>query len=376
VYDTDDHPPMGKLIIAGVMRVVGDDPVGWRLASELFGFINIGLGAWQAWVVFRRRRAALIAAAFVAADGFFIAYARAALLDGMIVAFALAGFTTLLAARRSWHVLLAAALLGGAASFKLNGVPFVAAATVLCAASRRWRRLAPLVLLTAALVFYLQSAAALVLTGRSGTLTAVIAENHKLVTRHLSYTVVHPYSSKWYTWFVPTRPIFLRHDVDPTNGTLRASLTLGNPLLWWASSLAIVVAATVVAKVGLRRLWAQLQAMGSARIADSPVANDAVLALDDRAALLFAVLAAWLGPLAFWVPSLRDAYLYHYFPSYAFALILLAGLTERCYAKPRCQAWTFVAILLVAEASFFYAPLWGELPIAQAAVRLRLPFGN
>jgi len=375
-YNTDDHPPFGKLIIAGFMRVLGDNPLGWRMASELFGFINIGLVAWAAWAVFGSRRAGVLAAAFVAIDGFFIAYSRAALLDGMIVAFALAAVTTMLCARRWWHVLLAGVLAGGAASFKLNGVPIVVAVLTICAASRRWRRLAPVVVVVAAVVFYAQSAAALVLTGKSGSVLAVIAENRKLINHHLSYTVVHPFSSHWYTWFIPIRPILLRRDVD-ADQTARALLTLGNPLLWWGSTVAVIGGLIVLARVGPRRLWEMVQAHGSAspspRPAEAAGGQGGVLAVPDRAAWLFGILLGWAGPLAFWVPSLRDAYIYHYFPSYTFALILLAGFTDRFYDRRRIV--TLAAILVVVEVSMFYAPVWGEFPISEAALHVRLfPF--
>jgi len=55
-YSDNDHPPLGKLIIAGVMHLVGDTPVGWRLASLICGFANIGLVAWITWITFRSRR--------------------------------------------------------------------------------------------------------------------------------------------------------------------------------------------------------------------------------------------------------------------------------------------------------------------------------
>jgi len=387
-YNTDDHPPFGKLIIAIFMRVLGDNPLGWRMASEVFGFINIGLGAWAAWAVFGSRRAGVLAAAFMAIDGFFIAYSRAALLDGMIVAFSLGAVTTMLCARRWWHVLLAGVLAGGAASFKLNGVPILVAVLMICAASRRWRRLAPVVLVVAALVFYAQSATALVLTGKSGSVLAVIAENRKLINHHLSYTVVHPFSSHWYTWFIPIRPILLRQDVD-ADQTARALLALGNPLLWWASTVAVIGGVVVLVRVGPRRLWEMVQAHGARSVGTAgagaaaiespggavagPSVPDSVLAVPDRAAWLFGILLGWAGPLAFWVPSLRDAYIYHYFPSYTFALILLAGFTDRFYDRRRFL--TLMAILVVVEVSMFYAPVWGEFPISEAALHVRLfPF--
>jgi dolichyl-phosphate-mannose-protein mannosyltransferase len=376
-YSDNDHPPLGKLIIAAVMHLVGDTPVGWRLASLVCGLCNVGLVGWITWTAFKSRRAAWLAAAFVAVDGFFIVYSRAGLLDGMIVAFGAAGVGTILVARRWWHVALAGFFVGCAASFKLNGVPFVAAAAFLCVVSRRLRGYTPLLLLLAAAVFYAQSALPLAFSGRPWGVLAVIAENRKLVHQHLAYTVVHPFSSHWFTWFLPLRPFFLRRDVDPVTGDIEALITLGNPLLWWASTLAVVAAAVALARAGWPRVWAQLRgdapspaSLSSAARSPSGVADP--LAVQDRAGVLFAVLLAWAGPLAFWVPSLRDAYLYHYLPSYTFALVFLAGFLDRIYAhRPRA---TFVAIVVIAEVSIFYAPVWAEMPLSLSALHARLFF--
>jgi len=409
-YSDNDHPPLGKLIIAGVMHFVGDTPVGWRLASLICGFANVALVAWITWSTFRSRRAAWLAAAFVAADGFFIAYSRAGLLDGMIVAFAAAGIGTILVSRRAWQVALAGFFVGCAASFKLNGVPFVIAAAALCLVSRRTRLFTPLLLLMAAAVFYAQSALPLAFSGRPYGVLAVLAENRKLIHQHLSYTVVHPMSSHWYTWFLPVRPIFLRRDVDPVTGAIEALMALGNPLLWWASTLAIAAGLAVLARAGWRQVWAQLE-RGAPAAAESPVERaprgatagetrapaglaagepprsagetmvaparaatdlDYVLAVPERAGLIFGVLLAWAGPLAFWVPSLRDAYIYHYLPSYTFALVLLAGFVDRFYT--RRQLAMFIAVVVVAVVSIFYAPIWGELPISKEALDARLFF--
>jgi len=351
-YAWNDHPPLSKLIIATFMWGLGDGPLAWRLPSFLFGLANIALVGLLTQHVFKSRRAGLIAAAFVAMDGFFIAYSRTALLDGMIVAFSLASMLTILRGRTVKAVLLSGVLSGCALSFKLNGAVFVFASFLACLASRPLRKYAPLLVVSALLVFYAQCAVALVNVGRSGSVEAVIAENRAMVKNHLGYTVVHPMSSKWYTWFLPTRPIYLRREGD-VDGTVKALLTLGNPVLWWTAIWAVWTSAEAVLSGGLRRLWTELtQKQSSRRIG------------------LFWLLACYLGPILFWVPALRDAYIYHYLPSYAFALPLLAGLLTKLYSKRRALALAFV--VLVMEVSFFYAPLASELPISERALAARL----
>ena len=84
------------------------------------------------------------------------------------------------------------------------------------------------------------------------------------------------------------------------------------------------------------------------------------------------VLAAWAAPIVFWIPSLRDSYIYHFLPSYSFGLVLLAGLTDRMYRRFRLH--TLLAVVLVAEVTLFYAPIWSELPLTQSALHARLFF--
>jgi dolichyl-phosphate-mannose-protein mannosyltransferase len=361
-YAWNDHPPLGKLIIALSMKLLGDTPFAWRLPCLLFGVANIGLIGWLAHVVFQSRRAAVIAAAFVAVDGFFIAYSRAALLDGMIVAMGVGAVTLVLSGRKLWHVLVAGALAGGATSCKLNGLVFVAVALGVCIATRPLRRFALVLPISALAVFYAQCAYGLHLTGRSGSIAAVIAENRAMVLHHLSYTVVHPASSRWYTWFLPLRPIFLRHDVD-VDGSMRVLLTLGHPLLWWASSAAVVMAAGGLFRMGPRQLLREVLSNSNEGSSNNESSNGSPRAI-------FWVLVAWAGPVVFWMPSLRDSYVYHYFPAYAFALVLLSGLAARLYERRRLL--TLIGIVIVAEVAVFYSPVCGELPIAPEPLNARL----
>jgi dolichyl-phosphate-mannose-protein mannosyltransferase len=357
-YAWNDHPPLGKLVIAASMAIFGDTPVAWRLAPLCFGFANIGLVAWSTMKAFQSWRAAFIAAAFVAADGFFIAYSRAALLDGMIVATGLVAITILLRGRRLWHALVAGVAAGCATSLKLSGLAFLASAMAMCLVSRPLRRYVAVVPAAAVLVFYAQCAFALHLVGRSGSVAAVIAENREMIRHHLSYTVVHPFSSRWYTWFLPLRPIYLRRDVD-VDGSIRALLTLGHPLLWWGSTAAVIGAVVLLARAGPRRLWRECAG------AESPASGF------DRKAIFWLVVA-WAGPVVFWIPSLRDSYVYHYLPSYAFALVLLAGFTERFHRQHRFLG--LASLILVFQVAILYSPVWGEWPIALEPLNARLFF--
>ena len=94
-----------------------------------------------------------------------------------------------------------------------------------------------------------------------------------------------------------------------------AFFTLGNPLLWWASTIAAIAACVIIVRVGPRQLWREVS--GEGVHGETPASGET--------GALFWLSAAWAAPWVFWIPSLRDAYVYHYLPSYAFALALLAG---------------------------------------------------
>lgn len=388
-YLYNDHPPLSKLVIMFFLQVFGDNPIAWRLPSLLAGFVNL----WLAWTltyrVFSSYRAAWLAVAFFAADGFFIVYSRTALLDGIIVALSLGAVLCVLSGRTLWSVLGAGILAGSTLSFKLNGLVFVAICAAICLASPRLRRYTPLFLLTVVAIYVAQFSYSLLRVGRAADLAAVIAENKKMVSSNLSYTYVHPYSSKWYTWFLPQKPIFLRED-QAVDGTMIALFTLGNPLLWWSAILAVLESTWAALEGGVLRLW---RAVISGSVADDSAAEgsdaDAEAAEGGEAtpatrsvsksdepsppretAGIFWLVACYVGPIAFWVPSLRDAYIYHYLPAYAFALPLLAGATAKVYEKK--QLGVLVGMGLVFLVSVAYAPFWAELPMTQAALSARL----
>ena len=87
-----EHPPLGKLIIASGMRVFGDNPVGWRFFSVLFGTASVLLF----YLICRRlrlsRRISLLATFLLAFDNLSFVQASVAMLDVYSLTFMLCGF--------------------------------------------------------------------------------------------------------------------------------------------------------------------------------------------------------------------------------------------------------------------------------------------
>jgi dolichyl-phosphate-mannose-protein mannosyltransferase len=357
--DLNDHPPLGKLLIAAGMLAEGDNSLGWRIAPCVLGLVSVALAFALGRMAFGRWMAGWVAAAFVAADGFLICYSRTALLDGMLTTFGLAAATAALRARHPARLLAAAFLAGCAMSIKFSGFALLGAITLVVLTRPGWLR--SLLLVPACLATGLAAFTALDVWGRYLThqpygLETVYGSTWRLMEAHAAASsFAHPLACHWYTWFLPTKPIVLRHLVGEP-GTIEVMTLLGNPLLWWAGSLAGIVSTLWFIWIGPREILARVRAPGAAA---------------PRYFEGFAQLAAfWLSLLMVWMIVPRDSYIYHYLPTYSFGLVLVAGCVTWVYER---RAWlALLAVLVVGEVSVFYAPVWAQLPITEAALQQRL----
>jgi dolichyl-phosphate-mannose--protein O-mannosyl transferase len=371
--DRNDHPPLGKLLLVPAMATLGDTEVGRRLVPCLFGIGTLFLAGWAARRLFPGvRYAAGAAAAFVALDGFFVAYSRCSLLDGFLAAALLALLALATDLRRTRDVLFAAVLLGLAMSIKWSGVTFVVPLAVGLVLARNWKGAWPLLLAPA--IYLAIFALGLWLGGVTPTPAAILAKHQSLAARHLAqHHMRHHAASYWWTWLWMDNPIVFRRDAAGPH-RLAILSTMGNPLLWWSSTLAVVGAAGGLAATAIAR-GRRARAIATDLV---PVATSRAAALAEEVAAFFVthrravllLLAAWAAPLVPWIVTTRDSYIYHYLPSYGAALLLLAGLAAALLGKRPKTATA--AILVGIAAVVYFAPMMQAWPISTRAFEDRL----
>ncbi|MFN8613929.1 MAG: phospholipid carrier-dependent glycosyltransferase [Vulcanimicrobiota bacterium] len=138
------HPPLAKIQLALAILLfdvaklqglpLGEDTLGWRVAPALAGVGTVGLTAWLAYVLCRRPRLALLAAALVAVEHLSVAESRICTLDSIQTFWITLGICC--AAERLWRsdqdkwLWFSAMALGIATGCKWNGL-FAAAGVVL-----------------------------------------------------------------------------------------------------------------------------------------------------------------------------------------------------------------------------------------------------
>ena len=351
--DWNDHPPLGKLVLVPAMKIFGDRGLGWRLSSALFGLAMVGLIGLIAAKIFRDRTVGLLAAAFVAVDGFFLSYARTALIDNPLTAFIYAALALMLYARSLAWFVWAAVGVGLAVSSKWTGVCVLLLAPILLRKKGHSIFHVAWMFAVASAVYLAVGAFALKLTHQPIAMDGMMRTNWDLLRHHAGFTVWdNAGSSKWYTWLVLTHPLVMHFERIGPNA-VRATSTIGNLLLWFGTT-----ACLLLALVGLvRAAWRWLHT----RVAIAPEHG--------RDALVLAGMLALMAPF---ILTHRQSYIFHYLGAYGLGLGLLASRIARLERRSAAAVVGF--LVCTAVVSFIYLPLWTGSVLTPHGFELRLPF--
>jgi dolichyl-phosphate-mannose-protein mannosyltransferase len=373
--DSNDHPPLGKLIIAASIQIFGDGPLGWRAPALVFGVLSIVAGATIAARWFRGFDAGVLTAGLLCADGFMIAYSRAALLDGYLAACALCALWIATCNPTLVTALLGGLLLGVATNIKFSGIcvlPPLLLSIALGGTRLAQRALQAAIVAGVGIAVYVglyaygwSFAHADVSVGDVFRDTARLFQHHAVLTQ-----MENPATSGWITWGLPRRPLVL--GFQNFEGSVRALTSLGNLAIWWS---AIALAAAALWAIALRGVTATLGPTPANEPANEPanhtlprLAPAAFVAENGRAVLI--TLSGALAFLSPWVMTHRDSYIYHYLPTYACLIVLLGGYVTHVFrARPQAAA---AFMFLVLTVSLFYAPVWSFMRISPQAYELRL----
>jgi dolichyl-phosphate-mannose--protein O-mannosyl transferase len=356
VPDTGEccHPPLSKLLVGVSILMFGDNPVAWRYPALCFGLQSIVLVFLIGRSLFKDSRAGWLAAAFMAADGFNIAFSRDAFTEGMITCLVLWSMLAAITARGWAGVLTCAVLVGLAGSVKWSGF---AVGLPACVAILMLRRVPWYSLVSFAVVPFVHLAIwmiGLYLIGHPNDPVSVWEEMRRRQDLHLGFVHgVNPLESAWYTWLVMYHPIVLK-SVHAGN-RVRLSSSVANLVLFVAADLCLfalpVVAGVVATSARWRRRWSEW--------------FDADFS---RALVILGV--SWVSMMLLWFTGRITSYWYHYLTPWAFAILLVAGIVARLDQRFPKEVLTFVALMLAV--SVYFAPIWAELPISTSGAYYRL----
>lgn len=379
----DIHPPLGKLIIALCEKIFGNTPLGWRMAPLLAGLATLPAAYWTGKQIFGNKTVGLLTAFLVAIDGLFIVYSRTGLMDSFLILFGIlsVGFVWQFRRRRlaggaAWGSLLAAGLFAGLAlAVKWIGFGFwppvflLALYTVynhpvkgnLASANRRsdWLVLAVSFILLPFLLYTLPF-----LANWQDNFWQEFATWHRQSWEYnINLDASHPYASKWWSWPFLLRPIWFYYQNDSAGNILGVN-AIGNPIIWWASTVAVVYTTLALGYTLWQKLSGGKKVLFVKEEAKDEVVNQAVVNQADVLPLIF-MLGHFLAFYLPWVLVGRVLFLYHYFGAYLFALILLAYWLSQSMRGKLSKFAVALLLILAVTAGLAFMPIWTAYPIGR-----------
>lgn len=405
------HVPFGQEITNGLLGSLRS-PWSYRWLNALTGsLIPVVVGA-IAYQLTQRRSYGAIAALFAALDGLFLVESRLALNNIYLVIFGLLGQLFFLLAinsreratsakfyRRkppSWKKLAIAGLFFGAsAAIKWNGLGFLLGtggfwilAKIATWGQKKQLPSSPGVKTLFQRFSQVNLLQMIVCLGMIPIITYALSWTpHLLMNPHPGFwemqsriltfhqnvkSDAHRYCSPWYSWPIMQRPVAYFYQTTRTTEETVPSLpplprnavqvihdvhAMGNPILWWLSTLAIALLFLLL----LQQLWLRL------RRRSLPNAATGVA--------LYLVLNYGANLLP-WLSVKRCTFLYHYMASSVFATLAIAWMVDFGLRSKRYlfRKFAIAAILVTILAFFFWLPIYLGLPLSPQAYQLRMWF--
>ncbi|MCL2841272.1 MAG: phospholipid carrier-dependent glycosyltransferase [Defluviitaleaceae bacterium] len=350
------HPPLGKVFMSWSIRAFGMTPFAWRLPGTLFGIFMIPLLFAFARLLLRSNKMGLFAAFIFAFDFMLFSQTRIATIDTFVTFFVIAMYFCMYmyirgiehhSLKKSLLLLtLCGAMMGLAIASKWQGVygalglPFLFFPALYKLYLRDKRQgvitffacfglfiALPLVIYGLSYIPFVQA------SGGGGILT--IWENQvSMFSYHSELVAEHPFTSPWWSWPLLLRPLWQYHSV--LSPDMRQTMSsIGNPAVWWFGIFATGFA-----------IW-QL------------VKNHAVKAYTHRFDLIF-LLVAYGAQFLPWASVSRLTFIYHYFPSVPFVVLIIAWFFTY---HIRRRSFVIAYGVLVLGLFILFFPILSGLPV-------------
>ena len=349
IYETT-HPPLGKVFIMLGVALFGMTGFGWRFSGTLFGVLMVPLMYLTARRLTRKPKFAGLAALLLALDGMRFAQSRIATIDvygtffillsayfmiwycqsvlekgvlGSILPMALGGIAFGLGAASKWTGIYAGAGLAVLyfgvlwARMQQKKPGFGREVSAALAGGVAFYVLVPLAIYWFSYFVYRMQ--------DPGFGLAELWQNQMyMFNYHHDLDASHSFASNWYTWPLMLRPVWYYMGSGLPEGTAASIAGTGNPIVWWASTAAV-----------LWLFWRQASGQGTRNGS--------------------AVTVLYLTQLLPWMLVPRCTFMYHYFPSLVFAVLALT-LCFSAVREEKGPCARRIALVLVAIAAIAF--LW------------------
>jgi len=383
------HPPLGKVIISWGIQLFGMNPFGWRFMGTIFGILMVPAIYALAKAFFKKTKYAFIAAFLFTFDFMHFAQTRIATIDTYSVFFvilmfyfmylymqmnynrmpvgktilplALSGLMFGLGAASKWTTIYGG--IGLAVLFfytvykrymeyrkiKSGENPDGMSSSEANAICRSfWKKTLSTIVICG--VFFVVIPVGIYLLsyipymnapGRGEYLKEVWDNQLGMFSYHANEDTPHFFQSPWYQWPILYKPIWFYQNNYLADSMMGSIASFGNPAVWWTGTAAII--ALLVRAAKKRGITGE------------------------EGVLLLAFASQYLP----WMLISRSTYIYHYFTSVPFVVMMIVFAIRRLEERhPKVTKWlpVYMAVVLLLFAAFY--PVLTGLPISSAYGKL------
>jgi predicted membrane-bound dolichyl-phosphate-mannose-protein mannosyltransferase len=284
------HPPLAKIGMQLGMIIFGENAFGWRFPAALLGTFSVLLVYLIVKEAFKDEIFALLSALTFSLDGLFLVMSRIGMNDAYVLFFSLLAIYLFLKDR----IFFSSIAFGLALSSKWSAlwvVPILFAAFFAFGKKFNFRYfwffvLPPLV--------YVASYTQMFLTGHSFDI--FIGVQKQMWWYHTGLEATHPYTSKWWSWPLLIRPIWL-YTNSFESGYVANIYAFGNPIVFWFGLFSVIFSLYYAYVLKIKRLaW-----------------------------VVFSYLVFFVP----WAVSPRIMFFYHYLPSIPFLAISIGFILRK-----------------------------------------------
>lgn len=372
------HPPFSQYFIAlGIWLSSWPSPASYRWMNALIGsLIPVVVGA-IAYQISKKQRYGILVASLACLDGLFLVESRYALSNVYLVLWGLLTQLFLLSAvsyphHQRRYLILSGCCAGATVAVKWNGLGFLLGIYLLYFFAwgcryilnlpnlpRFWHNLSQIKIKS--IVFYLALVPCLIyyllwiphlLSNPQHNFWSV----HQYIIRFhqsLNYQMeIHPYCSPWYSWILMWRPIAYFYQNIGTK--VYAVYGMGNPILWWLSTTAILVV-----------FWDLMGKLNSLKRRNSLPPYFLVNAY---------IIFNFGSNLFPWAMVKRCLFIYHYMSAYVFAWLALGWMLENFWKIPSLETRMIAIgiIMIIGLAFLYWLPIYLGLPLSETAFKQRI----
>ncbi|MDD7403423.1 MAG: glycosyltransferase family 39 protein [Butyribacter sp.] len=371
------HPPLGKTLIALGILIFGMNPFGWRFMGTLFGVLMLPLLYVFAKKMMKETWISILATVLFAFDFMHFAQTRIATIDVFVTFFImLAYFFMYCYSQKSFYdtklkdtfipLGLCGIAMGLSWASKWTGIYASAGLCVIFFLQmiQRFREymyaaktqnqttdgivhkdiletfypkffktigFCCIFFLAIPAVIYTLSYIPMNDGTNHGLVQRMLDNQTSMYNYHSNLDATHPYSSEWYEWPVMVRPIWY-YSGTLANGLKEGISAFGNPLVWWVGIPAFLM-----------------------------ILYLAVMFRNKKASFLT---LGYLSQYLPWVLIGRVVFIYHYFPSVPFVVLMIAYCMKKIADwKPKWKKAMFVYVGLAVVLFIMFYPVLTGIPV-------------